>query len=185
MNEDAETLSWPLTTIDFEASGLGPDTYPIEIGVARWGSPESPIIVWSSLIGTTMEWRKRGRWDPEALRIHGIPRRSLEDAPGPVQVMEDLNRRCGVGTLAFCDGGTHDHHWMQKLATAAGQGPRLMLGSWRHVLMHLSEEGRDRAVNHRAPHEIAHRAGADAVDHLKAIAHAIGADEPDVGDWWA
>lgn len=26
-------LSWPLFTIDFEASGLGEFTYPIEIGI--------------------------------------------------------------------------------------------------------------------------------------------------------
>lgn len=178
-----DAFAWPLVALDFEASGLHPDSYPIEIGVARWHGPGTPIAVWSGLIRTTLDWKKRGNWDPESIRFHGIARRSLEIARTPVEIMEQLNRRCGVGTLAFCDGGEHDLRWMRRLADAAGVAPRLLLGSWGHLLSHLSEEERDRAVNHRAPHEIAHRAGSDAIDHLKAVAHAIGADTPEIVAW--
>lgn len=178
-----QAFAWPIITFDFEASGLEHGTFPIEIGAARWEGPGTPIEMWSSLIKPTDEWLTSGKWMPESVKIHGIELAMLEDAPLPSQVMEDLNLICPIGTIAFCDGGGHDRRWMQRLADAAGTGPRLLIGSWGHIVNHLGDEAYDRYMAHDALHKEAHRAGPDARDNLIALAHAIGAPTPNIIAW--
>lgn len=176
-------FAWPIQTLDFEASGLGPDIYPIEVGVARWHGPGTAIRVWSSLISPTREWRSRLTWRPESVAVHGISLSSLEDEPGPAEVMEALNRLCPLGSMVFCDGGDHDKGWMQRLADAAGKPPYTLIGSWRHIVSNLDEAGYDRMMAYGADHVDVHRAGPDARDNMLALAHAIGAPTPAVVDW--
>ena len=44
------TPPWPLAVIDFEASSLDDDSYPVEIGLALWPGPDEPIFGWSTLV---------------------------------------------------------------------------------------------------------------------------------------
>lgn len=178
-----QAFAWPIVTLDFEASGLGEGTYPIEVGVARWHGPGTPIRMWSSLISTTDEWRDHGVWKDEGFAIHGIRRDQLEGAPTPRQVMDELNRLCPIGTVAFCDGGEHDKRWLQALADAAETAPRLLVGSWGHIVSNLDDDAYERLLEHDIDHEDAHRAGPDARDHLLALAHAIGAPTPTTTRW--
>ena len=53
-------LPWPLTVMDFEASSLEHDSYPVEVGLACWAAPGQPILVWSTLIRPAGEWTRRG-----------------------------------------------------------------------------------------------------------------------------
>lgn len=176
-------FAWPIHTLDFEASGLGPGTYPIEVGVARWHGPGTSIRVWSSLIAPPMAWRTAGDWKAESVQIHGIGRSTLGNAPGPAEIMATLNRLCPLGSIVFCDGGDHDKGWMQKLAEAAGTAPYTLIGSWGHIVTNLDERGYDRIMAFGADLVDVHRAGPDARDNLLALAHAIGAPTPAVVDW--
>lgn len=43
-------LPWPVAAIDFEASSLDEDSYPIEVGLALWPAPGESILSWTALI---------------------------------------------------------------------------------------------------------------------------------------
>jgi len=173
-----DQFAWPLVTIDFEASGLGRLTYPIEIGISRWRGPGHVAETWHSLIGVDPSWSAKGVWNDASQTIHGISREELADAPTAAETMKAANDFAPLGTLAFCDGGGHDSYWLQRLADAAGLAPTFLLGSWAHVANAMHEDQRDRLVNHRAEGEIAHRAAADAEDHVRAFAWALDVEEP-------
>ena len=66
-------MNFPLILLDFEASSLSDDSYPIEVGVAVALNLDEPIRVWSSLIRPVREWTIRHDWDPAAERVHHIP----------------------------------------------------------------------------------------------------------------
>lgn len=68
---------FPLVVMDFEASALTLDSYPIEVGVAIATTPSSSIETWSSLIAPAPDWDLASHWDPDAERIHGISRWDL------------------------------------------------------------------------------------------------------------
>jgi hypothetical protein len=175
-------LQWPVTTLDFEASSLARDSFPIEIGVARWDGPGSIATTWSVLMEPMAEWMERCSWSRESERIHGISIDMLDDGLAPAAVMALLNERCPIGTLAFCDGGRYDAHWLSELATAADVEPRLHLGSWHRLIRCFDEDAAARIRNHRAPNEIVHRAGPDAMDHIRALAAGLGVPEPSFRD---
>lgn len=174
----ADQFAWPLTTIDFEASGLGRLTYPIEIGISRWHGPGHVARTWHSLIAIDPSWAAKGLWNDASQAIHGIDRRELADAPSAIDAMKTANAFAPLGTLAFCDGGGHDSYWLQRMADAAGLAPTFLLGSWAHVADAMHEDQRERLMNHRDEGETAHRAGPDAEDHIRAFACALGLEEP-------
>lgn len=111
------TMPWPIVVIDFEASSLGEDSYPIEVGIARWREPDAPIEIWSSLIRPMKEWETR-HWSAISQTVHGIPREALRDAPEAAAVLGRLNGLCG--RQVYCDGGQEDLRWLGGLEHAAG-----------------------------------------------------------------
>jgi len=173
-----DAFRWPLHTIDFEASHLGKHSYPIEIGVCIWDGPDHDARTWSSLIGRTDDWLRRGVWNEDSERIHGISRGMLDDAPTPAEALRAANRFLGVGAIVYCDGGSYDAYWLERLSTAAGILPSFTLGSWHLVGHNMDEDQRLKLHSHRAEDEIAHRAAADAEDHVRAFCHALGIPEP-------
>lgn len=174
----SDQFAWPIVTIDFEASGLGRLTYPIEIGISRWQGPGHVGETWHSLVRPDASWTSKGVWSEVSQTIHGIPKERLSDAPTAAEALAAANAFAPLGTLAFCDGGGHDSYWLQRLADAAGFAPAFLLGPWNHVADAMEHEQQMRLHTHRADGEIAHRAAPDAEDHIKAFAWALGLDEP-------
>lgn len=141
--------------IDIEASGLGPGTYPIEIGyVLADGRAEC------LLVKPEPEWR---RWDARAERLHGISRATLMKRGRPVRdVAEQLNR-IFAGTTVYSDAWGNDQTWLALLFDAAGILPRFRLESLRAILSetqlahwHPTQQRIAREldlVRHRASHD--------------------------------
>ena len=98
-------MAWPVATLDFEASSLTRQGYPIEVGVATWTDPEASIRSWSTLIQPTSEWWKDGHWDPRSARVHGIARGELAAGLPPRDVGKALNALLR-GLDVVCDGHT-------------------------------------------------------------------------------
>ncbi len=70
--------------IDIEASGFGPESYPIEIGIAM-----EPGTKFCSLLLPREGWT---HWDAEAEKLHRIPRDILETYGSPInEVALSLN----------------------------------------------------------------------------------------------
>ena len=133
------TLPWPLFAIDFEASSLDNETYPIEVGVARWLSPKGPVEGWSTLIRPQAVWQKRGSWSAASQRVHGIGQEELANGLGATAVVDLPNSIIGVST-AYCDGGEFDRHWSDVLGTASSSEPTYSLGDIANLVRPWDEE---------------------------------------------
>ncbi len=116
------------TVIDFEASGFGSGSYPIEVGfVLPDGSSQC------FLIEPAAGWT---HWDPGAEAIHGITRATLMEYGRPVaEVATQLNRSLHDQTV-YSDAWAHDYTWLSVLYEAAGLVPTFRL---EHLLVLMNE----------------------------------------------
>jgi len=104
----------PLTRvecIDCEASGLGPESYPIEIGFAM-----SDGTTQSYLIKPEPSWTY---WDQYAEdHIHKISRKMLDEKGLPAfEVANILNSQLDI---VYSDALSHDLHWIDTLYDTVG-----------------------------------------------------------------
>lgn len=120
-------MNFPLIVLDFEASSLSDDSYPIEVGVALALNSDGPIRVWSSLIQPCREWASRNDWDPAAEDVHHIPASLLATGQTPSEVAKALNAIIGPVGHAYCDGGHYDGLWLECLFKAARLEPSFEL----------------------------------------------------------
>lgn len=149
--------------IDFEASSLDQDSYPIEAGLALWPAPGEPVLGWSALIRPAGEWTRHGHWSPASAKVHGIRGRDLlVYGQSPAQVASALNAALGPNSMAWCDGGPYDAHWARALFKAAGVKPAFALRDWSQLISLLGKEARERALAWIEQSPARHRARADA-----------------------
>ena len=112
--------------LDFEASGLGAGSYPVEVGVVL---PDGRK--YCSLILPVHEWQ---HWDEQAEQLHGISRALLFRHGRAVRaVAEDLNALVEGGTL-YSDGWVVDSPWFNQLFFAAGVAPCFCLSPLERIL---------------------------------------------------
>lgn len=152
---------FPLAVIDFEASALTRESFPIEVGIAIAVNPSASIMTWSSLVAPAPRWDLASQWDPDAERIHGISRWSLRQGKAPRETMLMLNDLLGSVQHIWCDGGHYDVRWLNVLAEAAGVYPVVELrdiGTALRAHDEVSARYREALEQSRAPH----RAGPDA-----------------------
>ncbi|MDY6947270.1 MAG: hypothetical protein SXG53_16285 [Pseudomonadota bacterium] len=171
--EDPTPIGWPIQTIDFEASSLDDGTYPIEVGVARWTSPDRPIESWSSLISPPSDWTRYGSWSTRSVGIHGISRDELTRGLQPDEVMRHLNTILGKD-MAYCDGGAFDRHWLAMLQHAAGRTATFDLGDFAMLTLKLPHAGHQRLSSWLQASPPPHRARQDAERLIKAMARGMG-----------
>ncbi|MFZ6751065.1 hypothetical protein [Undibacterium sp. Ren11W] len=117
--------------IDFEASGFGKGSYPIEVGFSgRHGEG------WCALIRPQEDWH---HWDLDAAKIHHIPREILiERGRSPAYVAEQLNFLL-KGYTVYTDGWGQDYVWMARLFDAADMVPRFKLADLREIITEQQE----------------------------------------------
>jgi hypothetical protein len=98
--------------IDVEASGFGPQSYPIEVGVAMASGER-----YSTLILPASEWTY---WDPEAEKVHRVTREILRNHGKPIrEVATKLNDLLKRKTV-YSDGWVVDKPWITQLFDRAG-----------------------------------------------------------------
>lgn len=114
-------------TIDVEASGLGPSSFPVEFGIAlpeRAADGVWKVTLRSWLIRPERSWLDRpGAWDPVAEEIHGLPLGRLQDEGLPLrQVAEEMDALL-AGRTVHADTGRHgsDAGWLTEVAEALGE----------------------------------------------------------------
>lgn len=154
-------MKLPLAILDFEASSLNPDSYPIEVGLAVAASLTKPALVWSSLIAPTDEWIGRGDWERASEQVHGISRRELSNGMTPSEVTTILDKMLQPIGHAWCDGGRYDGHWLKTLYLAAGTKPKFHLWDIAGLFL-LDRPLHNRFANVLAATVPPHRAGEDA-----------------------
>ena len=176
-------LPWPLAVIDFEASSLDQDGYPIEVGLAFWHSPDEAIYGWSTLIQPAWEWTRNGHWSPKSAKVHGISGRELLADGKPVDcVAARLNEMLGSERIAWCDGDAYDIHWTGALFKAAKATPLFRLGAWHRLIAMVGPTMRERGLEWLDQAPARHRARDDAEQLLRALAYAVGIESITVQD---
>jgi hypothetical protein len=104
------TSAGPLI-IDVEASGFGPLSYPIEVGLALSAGEK-----YCSLILPAADWT---HWDTSAEKIHRVSRDILEAYGTPlVKVAVQLNELL-EGETVYSDGWVVDKPWLINLFHSA------------------------------------------------------------------
>lgn len=169
-------IAWPFAVIDFEASALDPDSYPIEVGIAIWRGPMSTITTWSSLIEPIPAWVRDGVWFEAAQKIHGIAPADLMGAPSPAKVMSSINAILAGMETAVSDNPKWEDDWLRKLSHGAGIEPRFTIDGLADRLRYMSGSDRMRMIDHVRDNPRPHRAGADALLMIQALAHGLGYD---------
>jgi len=153
--------------IDFEASSLNDDSYPIEVA---WNDPDGTIT--SILIKPHWSWTD---WDPNAEELHGIARAEIEQRGVPP---EDVCRRISevVTGRMHSDAPAYDGHWLKRLFDVTGGAAPLLVGLSTIPAMKLAcqqrgwfEEAREAA---RKEVGTIHRAGADVEVLMKIFQKA-------------
>jgi len=142
--------------IDFEASGFGAGSYPIEVGFSgRHGEG------WCTLIRPEQGWQ---HWDLDAARTHHIPREILiERGRSATFVAEQLNFFLN-GNTVYTDGWAQDYVWMARLFEAARSVPKFRLEDLRRVIT-SSQESAWHTTKSQVAEElrvVRHRASSDA-----------------------
>jgi len=114
------------TIIDVEASGFGPNSYPIEIGIAL---PDGGK--YCTLISPPAEW---DHWDETAEAVHHIPRAVLFTNGKQIKdVVSELNERLR-GMTIYTDGWVVDYPWIRKLFAQCGLEPSFHVSPLEMVL---------------------------------------------------
>lgn len=110
----------PLLFIDFEASSLDQDSWPIEIGFAWLESDEIRSI--GKLIRPEPTW-PQSTWSRASAAIHKIPRAALNDADPAADVAHWAIDLIGDQTLVS-DAPAFDQYWLDRLLETAPGLPR-------------------------------------------------------------
>ncbi|MEH6505987.1 MAG: hypothetical protein V7786_06870 [Sulfitobacter litoralis] len=102
-------------TLDFEASSLSENSWPIEVGLSWLVAGE--VRTWSGLIRPAIEW-KLADWSPHSAVVHGIPIEDLADAPHARDIARGLLEQLGGRTLVS-DAPEFESRWLSRLMKAA------------------------------------------------------------------
>jgi len=142
--------------IDIEASGFGPQGYPIEIGFVLSGGRR-----FCSLIKPLADWT---HWSEDAAQVHKIDRETLYVHGREVRdVCEEMNTLLKGSTL-YSDGWVVDKPWIDKLFFGARMPMRFFVSPLELILNERQMERwqltRDRIV--RESNLARHRASNDA-----------------------
>lgn len=143
--------------IDFEASGLGTYSYPIEVGVVMSSGQK-----YCSLIFPASDWQF---WDDQAEKLHGITRDALFKYGKPITtVTKELNALLSEKTV-YSDGWVVDKPWLTQLFYKSGSEPSFYLSALEMILkepqMTIWSQTKSEVINDLALTR--HRASADAL----------------------
>lgn len=142
--------------LDFEASGFGSFSYPIEVGFCLANGER-----FCSLIKPAPDWQ---HWDFSAEQVHGIDREMLLEFGQDVrEVCKDLNKRLRGLTL-YSDGWVVDKSWCDRLFEAARLAPSFHLSPIENIQSECQHFMWDKVRKQliRETHQVRHRASADA-----------------------
>jgi len=126
--------------LDFEASSLSDESYPIEAGWASLDLVTGIITSESMLITPVVAWTD---WNPASQAIHNIERQTLyTDGYTVCAVAQRMSMI--LGGMVLCDGGAYDEHWNQRLYYAAGEMcPYTLRDYWHEVALRMNDHELD------------------------------------------
>jgi len=152
----------PMYIIDFEASGLGKESYPIEVA---WGDARNSV---TSFLLNPQKMDNWTDWDPRSLEFHHIPREKLiKKGEDPKRIAEIMVKELAGKTL-YSDEPRYDKMWKDRLLRDSGYDPELIrIKNLKYFLNKMIKatspkmKFTDLLEEFSAKTKIPHRAGAD------------------------
>ncbi len=151
-------MSSVLAFLDFEASSLDLESWPVEVGYALSTGPSDAF-----LLARDPSW-SMAHWDRRSAHVHGISLRDLEaEGLAPDVALERL-RVALEGMVVVSDAPEFDRFWLQRLADAAGAPAPFEVLDWETALPTRLRAKTWRAIVQEAERlsPRTHRAGPDA-----------------------
>lgn len=145
----------PTYFIDFEASGIAPDSYPIEVAVVYPGGE------YQTLIQSARCW---DHWSYDAQDMHQITREQLIAEGTPALEVATAMNRLFDGKI-LCSDNPVDCYWLEVLYEAAGIEPTFSVSP---LEVFIGREAATEALALRPPFRV-HRALGDT----RALADCI------------
>ncbi|MCQ0091620.1 hypothetical protein [Roseovarius sp. M141] len=151
--------------LDFEASSLAPDSWPIEVGLSWLESGN--VQTWSSLIQPAPSW-SLSAWSVQSAAVHGIALEVLQDAPSASAVVDDLFERLEEKVLVS-DAPEFEARWLSRLLHAGEYFPVPEIQDYHHVsFAQFSGLALDMLYETLERHPPPHRAGPDSARLVQA-----------------
>ena len=146
--------------LDFEASSLDPDSWPIKVGLS-WIDLNLEVQIYQSLIKPVPEWPEHA-WSPASAAVHNIPRRALDTAPDVTEVAEGLLKALD-GRIALSDAPPFERHWLDRLLVAARVTDHVAIEDFDAITLGaFSSHALDHLYEHLDRRKAPHRAGPDS-----------------------
>lgn len=157
--------------IDFEASSLAANSWPIEVGISRVGTT-GEVETWSSLVRPSAAWPVEG-WSEASARVHNIARGDLETATAAHRVAREVVHRL-KDCIVLSDAPEFDQRWLDRLLDLDGQAGAVMLRDFDGAAFGVfSGLALDRLYEKLERLPAPHRAGPDAERMARAWAHGL------------
>lgn len=151
--------------IDFEASSLRPESYPIEVA---WNNRQGEIHSW--LINPELSIDKWDEWDSAAERLHGLKRETLIEQGVSPQVVAQ-HALSNLPSVIYSDNPDFDAFWLDRLFAACGLSHPYIV---KDAIVWLYRMNPDFAMFEASAREAAggiHRAGYDVAYLLNLAQH--------------
>jgi hypothetical protein len=146
-----------IMTLDIEASGLGDESYPIQIGYSF--EEKGKLVTKEFFIKPAEHWEY---WDDEAEEfIHHIPRQALKNGLSIQDACEKLNLDL-IGAEIIVDSKEYDVFWLEKLFSEAQVNMGFNIINIDDYLFKKYGVKNDRYEQERELHEFSHSAGEDS-----------------------
>jgi hypothetical protein len=121
-----------LLCLDFEASGIDPRSYPIEVAIANVATGDTRE--W--LIAPPPAWLETGMWEAEAEAVHRITRAEIIAQGRNVgEVAAELTAHTR-GATVLSDAPSFDTKWLHDLYRATGAEPPFILRDFHQFAWH-------------------------------------------------
>jgi hypothetical protein len=149
--------------LDFEASSLASDSWPIELGMA-WVDAQGMVQSTGCLIQPDASWPQEAWW-PTSEAVHGIARGTLDSDGLSCAQAAALFLAHIPGRVAISDNPAFEVRWLQRLLEAAQARPQAIIqiaDMDAFFGQTLESAGLDTAWEHLHRHRTPHRAEADA-----------------------
>ncbi|MEL6359731.1 MAG: hypothetical protein AAFR21_01500 [Pseudomonadota bacterium] len=161
----------PVAFIDIEASGLDPNSWPVEVG---WvfnrsgdGDQDNNSDGAAYLVAPADEW-PMSAWSDVAEGLHGLDIETLRSKGRSVRAVCDAIEDALCGMTVYSDAPDWDGFWLMRLFSAAGRKVPFSLADFNQAIREplLLNPGLIETAERIAPRN--HRAADDA-RHLAAL----------------
>lgn len=128
--------------MDFEASGLGVLSYPIEVA---WSSADGSVSeCWLIEPARAHGWALQDGWEAAAERVHGIAFEKLAADGRPAHWIAARMNAQLAGRSVYVDGGAADQVWCRQLFAAAKLEPQFEIGDFWELILDVLPPSRTR-----------------------------------------